>query len=398
MTRKRKMFYSAELLSLKSKTNISTIYYASSCKKRLSKKEMEKIDLSSTIDNIKHPMVPFSLRLYSFFLRGIVRLYVLKIKYAENEFKSFLSMLNQSKRSRKINLTIYNGEDLRLRRIFNRFLGEKVEGDMTQFVDLERVRYGFDDNDCANDFESAFEHDQYLSEDNLNLSLNNNNLFNNYFKNELINSNLNSSDLRYRGNSSTEINQSLSKIGSTNSSTISEINKTNKIKVYEKKYDYEIDLNENEGYLSSIYMIRSKNVDIKEIEKNNGRREGVFAEIELLIKRMKMNNTSYSPLVISNNLNDDFSGESYKIDYNNENDNIFNINNINNSNDCLYDEVNDHIFMEGDSFLSLVKRKPRKMKVLCFYKLLCLCSAGSISALQCGEDIKYTAISNSLKN
>ncbi|KAG0438427.1 hypothetical protein DMUE_3095 [Dictyocoela muelleri] len=414
MPQRRKMFYSCDLLSLKSKTLFSTIYYVSSTRKRLTKKEMDNIDLSLTIENIKKPPVPFSLRLYSFFLRGIVRLYILKIKYTENEFKSFLSMLNQNKRKMNINLSIHNTEELHLNRMFKKISKEfgKLDNNIFNFINVDNNN-NFDDpenriaksNDNLNN--NNFIDDNVIDENFIDLpfinddynSVNSSLMDNNkYINNGLMDkNNLNSSELAFRGSSS-ELNNSLSILRSINSSTISDINKPihSRIIKIENKYDSEIELYENDGYLSKNDRLNVQNNTLKS---NKNKRDSIFSEIECLIKRIKIETKSISPLDDSNYLNDDFSGDSYKIEYNDHCDKEYNDCNQDN-NSKISDEISDGdnlsniVFHNFQSFLSLVSKKSRKIKALCFHKLLYLCSIGDIIASQYGNDIKYYMVTN----
>ncbi len=77
------MFYAPELLSLKNKTEISIVYYMSTSKghKRLGKKTVNSVDIRNVLADILHPKIPFSLRLYAYILDGIVKVWIIQIKY-----------------------------------------------------------------------------------------------------------------------------------------------------------------------------------------------------------------------------------------------------------------------------------------------------------------------------
>lgn len=77
------MFYVAELLSLKNKTEISILYYLATAKKfrKLSKRHILAIDIPVTIREIEKSEVPFSLRLYGYLLRGVIRALMIKVEH-----------------------------------------------------------------------------------------------------------------------------------------------------------------------------------------------------------------------------------------------------------------------------------------------------------------------------
>ncbi|EJW04865.1 hypothetical protein EDEG_00958 [Edhazardia aedis USNM 41457] len=86
------MFYSTEILSIKNKTSLALIYYISTTNnrtKKITKKDILTIDLPNVINALKNPSQPFALRLYSILIKGVVRIYFLKVKYLEDEISVF---------------------------------------------------------------------------------------------------------------------------------------------------------------------------------------------------------------------------------------------------------------------------------------------------------------------
>ncbi|KAI4291534.1 hypothetical protein PAPHI01_0808 [Pancytospora philotis] len=84
------MFYAAEVLSLKNRTSLSMLYYLSTARRhrRVCRKTIAALDLDRLVDEIEHPSVPFSLRLYAYLLRGLVRAWLIKISLCEGAIKS----------------------------------------------------------------------------------------------------------------------------------------------------------------------------------------------------------------------------------------------------------------------------------------------------------------------
>ncbi|ELA41950.1 uncharacterized protein VICG_00967 [Vittaforma corneae ATCC 50505] len=87
------MFYAPEILSYKNKTELSLVYYMSTAKnpKRFARKDVVELNVESIINQMKNPKVPFALRLYSYLLKGIVRIWVMKVDFYKGKVQSLLS-------------------------------------------------------------------------------------------------------------------------------------------------------------------------------------------------------------------------------------------------------------------------------------------------------------------
>lgn len=96
------MFYAKELLSMQVKTDISLIYYISTTNnnRKINKKEINKIDIEKTLVTILDQS--YALRLYSFMLRGVLRIYLIKMKYYETEVSGLLNMLQYKIRKKAV--------------------------------------------------------------------------------------------------------------------------------------------------------------------------------------------------------------------------------------------------------------------------------------------------------
>lgn len=328
MTRKRRMFYSTQLLSNKSKTIFSKIYFISSTKRKLSKKEMENIDLNITIQNIVEPPVPFSLRLYSLLLRGIVRIYILKVKNIESELKIFLNSLCIGKRKRSVDLKIMSENEANLDRIFKKF----YKSFKTNSKELKN---------------KEIENPLYFQDENYNME---------YFNNEL-----DYSELDYRGSSG--LNNSTMGSSFLNNS----IQKNNVSNIYSNlssiklEEDSKIDLDDNEGYLTKI-IIGSPKKQLKTKEK-------LFYDVERLFN----DSNNLSNLEIK-----------YQEEYNETISNPVDTNTLSNiiESSEKYEDIETMDFNQVDNFNIAVNNYSRFFKVINFYKLLCLCNTDKISATQ----------------
>lgn len=87
------MFYAPEILSYKNKTELSLVYYMSTAKnpRRFARKDVVGLNVESIINQMKNPKVPFALRLYSYLLKGIVRIWVMKVDFYKGKVQSLLS-------------------------------------------------------------------------------------------------------------------------------------------------------------------------------------------------------------------------------------------------------------------------------------------------------------------
>lgn len=76
------MFYAPEILSLQSKTGLSMLYYMATARgpRRLSRQRILRTDILAMIDEIENPAIPFSLRLYSYLLSGLARVWATKLE------------------------------------------------------------------------------------------------------------------------------------------------------------------------------------------------------------------------------------------------------------------------------------------------------------------------------
>jgi len=86
------MFYASELLSHKNKTELSLLYYLSTAGslKRVSRKDILNLNFNKLLDEITHPKMPFALRLYSYLLRGLVKVWILKINFYKSKMKRLM--------------------------------------------------------------------------------------------------------------------------------------------------------------------------------------------------------------------------------------------------------------------------------------------------------------------
>ncbi|WUR04632.1 double-strand-break repair RAD21-like protein [Vairimorpha necatrix] len=87
------MFYAKDLLSMQTKSDISLIYYLSTTgfSRRISKKDIIRLNIKDTLVTVLDQS--FALRLYGFILKGVSKVYILKITYFENEVTDLLNLL-----------------------------------------------------------------------------------------------------------------------------------------------------------------------------------------------------------------------------------------------------------------------------------------------------------------
>ncbi|KAF7683874.1 Meiotic recombination protein rec8 [Astathelohania contejeani] len=98
------MFYSTEILSVKTKSSLAIIYHISSTNnryKKIPRTDIIAININSAINTLKQPPEPFSLRLYAYLLKGIVKLYIMKLRMYETDVTGMLKV----KHKRNPNLT-----------------------------------------------------------------------------------------------------------------------------------------------------------------------------------------------------------------------------------------------------------------------------------------------------
>lgn len=97
------MFYASELLSHKNKTELSLLYYLSTAGflKRISRKDILNLNFNKLLDEITHPKMPFALRLYSYLLKGLVKVWILKINFYKSKMKRLMINRKASVSSRK---------------------------------------------------------------------------------------------------------------------------------------------------------------------------------------------------------------------------------------------------------------------------------------------------------
>lgn len=84
------MFYASEILSQKNKTELSLVYFVSTAKniKKTCRKEVIEMDFNTVFDKIANPKVPFALRLYSYLLNGIVKMWLIKVEFYRIQAKN----------------------------------------------------------------------------------------------------------------------------------------------------------------------------------------------------------------------------------------------------------------------------------------------------------------------
>lgn len=97
------MFYSTEILSHKNKTELSILYYISTTDKlkKISKKEILELDFNNLLNQLLQPKIPFALRLYSYLLKGLVKVWILKMEFYKKQVNSFLKLAKLKKRKYK---------------------------------------------------------------------------------------------------------------------------------------------------------------------------------------------------------------------------------------------------------------------------------------------------------
>ncbi|ORD97690.1 hypothetical protein HERIO_476 [Hepatospora eriocheir] len=99
------MFYKPELLSFKNKTEISLIYYCSTCKgrKKVKQVDISNFDIVKSVNNIMNPPEVFALRLNLYLMKGIVVIWNMKKDYLKKTIQKFdLRMKSNIKREPKI--------------------------------------------------------------------------------------------------------------------------------------------------------------------------------------------------------------------------------------------------------------------------------------------------------
>jgi hypothetical protein len=66
--------------------------------RKIQKKDIEKISIENTITALQTPPQPFALRLYSFLLKGIVRVYAMKLRFCEGDIHVLLNSMTYKKK------------------------------------------------------------------------------------------------------------------------------------------------------------------------------------------------------------------------------------------------------------------------------------------------------------
>ncbi|EOB12716.1 Sister chromatid cohesion 1 protein 3 [Nosema bombycis CQ1] len=92
------MFYAANLLSMKSNTELSLVYFVSTTKKKLNKQTLNNLNIQKILKSLLNPPQPFALRLYSYLVVGVVRIYLYKLKAYENEVQNLLNLLSYKRK------------------------------------------------------------------------------------------------------------------------------------------------------------------------------------------------------------------------------------------------------------------------------------------------------------
>lgn len=144
------MFYSSELLSLKSKTEISILFYVSTTKthNKISKKQILNLNISILIDEIINPSIPFSLRLYSHLLIGISKIWKIKLElYSKN-----ITKLERPKRER-IRKPNKNLTNLAIEEAFMDHVSD-MDSSISSFKNLIS-------QDVQIDYDHIFDHNEY---------------------------------------------------------------------------------------------------------------------------------------------------------------------------------------------------------------------------------------------
>lgn len=139
------MFYSTDILALKNKTSLAYLFYISTTDnklKRISKKEIDTISITSTLIILKNPPQPFALRLYAVLMKGLVKLYAVKIRHIEADIstlhKSFMHKpsVRKGKKVKKLEMRVVfdnvNADD------FNEFI-YNIDNSMQGMTSVENI-------------------------------------------------------------------------------------------------------------------------------------------------------------------------------------------------------------------------------------------------------------------
>lgn len=110
------MFYVPEILSHKNKTELSLVYYLSTTKnpKNSIKKEVVDLNFCKVIDQMRNPKVPFALRLYSYLIKGLVQIWIIKVDFYRGKVNSLFVEKNSTKNKPMRRATINNNINLRV--------------------------------------------------------------------------------------------------------------------------------------------------------------------------------------------------------------------------------------------------------------------------------------------
>lgn len=110
------MFYVPEILSHKNKTELSLVYYLSTTKnpKNSIKKEVVEINFSKVIDQMRNPKIPFALRLYSYLIKGLVQIWVIKVDFYRGKINSLFVEKDMPRKKSTRRMTIRDNINLRV--------------------------------------------------------------------------------------------------------------------------------------------------------------------------------------------------------------------------------------------------------------------------------------------
>lgn len=150
------MFYAPEILSYKNKTELSLVYYISTAKnpKRFSRKDVVELDVESILEQMKNPKVPFALRLYSYLLKGIVKIWVMKVDFYKNKTESLLLVKKLPNIKREVNNN--NTGPINLRVIEEIISEVEDNSSLTNGLQENHQNYYNNNNDYMNDYINDF--------------------------------------------------------------------------------------------------------------------------------------------------------------------------------------------------------------------------------------------------
>lgn len=126
------MFYASDILAMKNNTDISLLYFISTTN-RITKKDLKRLNIPSLLLSLTEQ--PFALRLYSYLVVGIIRVYLYQLKVYEMEIQTLLSSLQVKKITKR---RMKEASDRILLRDMSLLVDEPITSEVE---DLEDVNY-----------------------------------------------------------------------------------------------------------------------------------------------------------------------------------------------------------------------------------------------------------------